>query len=320
MISFTILICTHNGNSRLPKTIEKICGLKLSEFISAEVIIVDNASSSSFEQDFFNWFSTYDKSISFKYVYESQKGKDFALSTGIKIASGDWVIVCDDDNWLDSNFLLSAATLINKYKDLSAIGARSNPVFDSGFSPPLWFEDSALQYACGEQYKFSGYLNYRQVIWGAGSVYSKTYLDLALHTSKLLLSNRRGEDSEIFYRIILLGGKIYYSNELFFEHYMPANRLVEEKHSQMMTDDQESNIILNKYNKFIKYYFLNHKKLISIIKWNFFGLLMRFKLIKIVVDKQYLLFEIFRLNSGDNDFKKIRDFYRKSKSINLLTN
>ena len=308
--TFSIIVCTHNGVSRLYKTLLHLDNLELDSYIDYEVIVVDNASDKDSNSEILNLFSRLQRKNKFSFLNEPQKGKDLALLLGIKRSKYKWIIVCDDDNWLGSDYIITAKSLICKFSDSVVFGSRSIPYISNDSIAPKWFVENSLKYACGKQYENSGYVSYRKDLWGAGCIYRKDVLFNALNVSSLLLSNMRGEDSEIFYRIIILGHKAYYSDDLFLFHHITEDRLDFENHLKMMTLNENSKKVLDKYNQFIKYYFLNHSRLLSIYKWNLVGF---FKYLGINIYrnkyKSTLMISLMTSFIIDNDFRRIKEFY-----------
>jgi glycosyltransferase involved in cell wall biosynthesis len=318
LIAFSIIICTHNGKNRLKDTLHCLEILDLNQEIDYEVIVVDNASDELCFDEFNFLVSKFSRNDKFKYLVELEKGKDLALVKGLINASNDWIIICDDDNWIQPNYLIVAKMLIERYRDVMLFGSRSIPEFQNGFEVPEWFSKNALRYACGTQYAQSGYLTFKQDIWGAGSIINKRVLKFILESEKLILTNRRGEDTEIFYRLILLDFKAFYSSELLFKHYMPESRLSEENHLNMIQSDKSSRSVLEKYHKFIKYYHFNNLRFLSKIKWIFIGFLKKFLLLKGDNSGSIGFFiDLHSFFTKDKDLKSIKSYYSKARKIRI---
>ena len=310
LIEFSILVCTLNGEFRLNETLKYLDNLIPSDKINHEVIVIDNSSSDNTES-VFREFTRYSRDSSiYNYISVLQKGKFYALKKGVEISKYKWIIVCDDDNLLMPDFLIIARSLILKYIDVVAFGSKSILHSSTHDQLPLWFQENTLRYACGEQYPFSGYVSYKQDIWGAGSIYLKSSLEVALFSQDLILTSQRGEDTEIFYRIILQGLKVYYSNDLIIMHSIANNRLNFESHIKMLEHDKFSRCILNKYNAFIKYYFLNKRPNFTRLKWCLLGLINRLMFSLVFKDTKYeWLVNIYTPFGHDKHFKAIKRFY-----------
>lgn len=100
MIKFdklTIVIPAYNEERTIYKILDKVRDVELLNNISKEIIIVDDCSSDkSFEV--LNAYSSANNHIDFKILrHEVNKGKGAALHTGIKHATGDFIIIQDAD-------------------------------------------------------------------------------------------------------------------------------------------------------------------------------------------------------------------------------
>ena len=234
-IGFSIVLCTFNGKDRLKETLSYVASLEVPASNAVELLLIDNASTdgtgSFVKETWLELGSPFPLSI----ILESRSGKGYAIETGYDAANLSRIISLDDDNWLDSDYLVKACELFEKYPDVSILQGISRGVFES--SPPDWIKDPkiAKQFVIGGAFQFSGYFpqNYFYV-WGAGLILhtsdwvSLRQLDLSFLCSKLP-GKAAGEDSELGLGLILLGKKAYYSTSLKYQHYMPTGRMTWEK-------------------------------------------------------------------------------------------
>src|SRR5688572_20235345 len=96
----TILICTYNGAQRLPATLRCIAAQQIPAAIDCELIVVNNASTDhSLETINSEWLQQH-TSIELRIITEVRPGLTFAREAGLKAARYDYIILCDDDNWL----------------------------------------------------------------------------------------------------------------------------------------------------------------------------------------------------------------------------
>jgi glycosyltransferase involved in cell wall biosynthesis len=316
-ISFSIVICTYNGANRLSSTLEKINNLLVSEYFSFNVIIVDNNSSDNTFKSSIQLKKDYSDRLDIIVLQELNQGKVYALETALNNSTSDWIVICDDDNWLINNYLIIAYTLIKSFKDVGIFGGISQLSVDQNTIVPEWFTVNSLIYAVGEQYINSGYVTYKQNLWGAGSIVKRKCLHNCIKLVEPLLKNR-GEDSEIGYRAIILGYKLYFSKNLIFEHRIDLERLNYTKHSILLNDNNISNEILKKYHLFFKYKYFSKKKYIQIIKWNLLYYISFLKLYSINnFDKSYIMINLFTKFGNDIEYATILKFYKKSLLISL---
>jgi glycosyltransferase involved in cell wall biosynthesis len=249
----TIIICTYNGVGRLSETIGHIAKL-VPEAVDWEVILADNGSSDdtiAFAKT--EWTKYGRTEVPFKIIEEGKPGKLHALQHAIEKATYEYIIVCDDDNWLAPNYVSIAYQLLDSNPEIAALGGRGIPV-TTGMLLPEWFKDYNSAYAVGPQAATTGFLKPRDVLWGAGlctrkSVYQKMYNAfpslLTEHQETNILS---AEDTEYCMRLILKGHKLYYDSSLCYEHFIPDHKLtLEFRDQKLLKGFMEANVILSKY-------------------------------------------------------------------------
>lgn len=228
---FSIIVCTYNGNSRLLPTLEHLTRLFVPTAYALELILVDNASiDCTIEFVSKNW-KILGEPFELNIISEPRPGKGYAVETGFDAARYSHLLTVDDDNWLDSEYLVKAAELLAIHPDVGLLQGTSEAVFET--PPPAWFDDPrmAKQLVVGGQQDQSGYLPADQFhVWGAGLVvYRQDWLKLRQLGFSFLTSKvpgkAAGEDSELGLGLWLLGRRIYYSTDLKFKHFMPAGRL-----------------------------------------------------------------------------------------------
>lgn len=250
----TIIICTHNGADRLSETIKHIANQSIPEEISWEVILADNAStdhSSTFAEQ--EWHKYNPSEVLFRTINEPKPGKIYALQRAIKTAQYEYLIICDDDNWLSPDYVKIAYTLLENIPEVAAIGGQGVPV-TTGNALPIWLKDYQSAYAVGSQSDKTGILGPRKLLWGAGlatrrSVYLKMYETypsfLTEYKEKNILS---AEDTEYCMRLVLKGYDLYYDDALIYQHFIPDSKLtVVFRDEKLQKGFEESNIILSKY-------------------------------------------------------------------------
>jgi glycosyltransferase involved in cell wall biosynthesis len=249
----TVIICTFNGKQRLGETITHIASQLMPENIGWEVILADNAStdgSALFAET--TWGLCTVKNVPFRVIHESQPGKIYALQHAINAANYEYLVICDDDNWLSSGYLEKAFELLQAMPDVGAIGGQGIPVTDGSF--PEWFQYHQSDYAVGPQAKSSGYMRPRDVLWGAGLVTRKSlYLEMySMYPSFLpelgIVSILSAEDTEYCMRLLLKGYKLYYDASLIYHHFIPGFKLTTSfRDEKLLKGFDDANLILRKY-------------------------------------------------------------------------
>lgn len=228
----SVIICCYNSVRRLAATLFYLAQQKSIEANNWEIIVVDNASTDGTAEAALEYWEKLRCHVPFRVVSDPRPGLANARMTGVQEAKFPFVLFCDDDNWLASNYLAVGGKLISQYEKIGIIGGKSAAVFEG--SVPDWFGLFERAFAVGEQYKMSGEVTFRyEKLWGAGAFYSKEALSYLFNNGfKPLLSDRKGKaivsggDHELFYALQLAGYKHYYNSDLCFEHFMPKGRVV----------------------------------------------------------------------------------------------
>ncbi|MBC8985439.1 glycosyltransferase family 2 protein [Pedobacter sp. N36a] len=249
----TVLVCTYNGASRLAKTIEHLASQKTRPTFQWELIVIDNASkddSAAVAQTEWNKYNL--PSVPFTVLSEQKPGKIYALEQGAARANYEYLLICDDDNWLQPDYLEKMYAILDSHPEVGAVGGQGIAVCDLP-ALPVWFKDYEEGYATGKQGPQTGDVTANGHLWGAGlgtrtSLYQKMYIGFpSLLTGRSGKQLTAGEDAEYCQRLILAGYKLYYDANLIFQHYMPENRLQSEYRVNLFQGFTESNKILHKY-------------------------------------------------------------------------
>ncbi|RZK25787.1 MAG: glycosyltransferase family 2 protein [Flavobacterium sp.] len=320
-LGISVIICCYNSANRLPQTLQYLSHQLVSNATRWEIVIVDNASTDDTAQiarEILIRFSN--QNFSFQIVKEKKPGLSFARHTGVRNALYDVVIFCDDDNWLDKSYLQHAIAIINSDKTIGALGGQGYVTSDVQI--PDWFEEYKGSYAIGKQGEVTGYVTQREYVWGAGLVTKK---DLFLSTINeelpSLLTDRKGNeltsggDNEYCQRLILLGYQLYYSEDLIFGHYMPANRLTIEYRDKLVKCQRECSMVVYQYTEAIR---LKNTKKITKIKLLFYALkhilASVFRRKKIHSRCMNIIFYFFGVGYNiDKDIRMIKHFYDASR-------
>ena len=248
----SVIICCYNSSSRIKATLQHIARQQIND-VNCEIIFVDNASSDNTgEAAKLAWSETKNTKIDFHVAYEPAAGLARARQKGISDAKFEFLIFCDDDNWLDEHYLQNTFNLFSLHADVAILGGVGTPVFESPSLKPAWFDTLYHGYAVGAQAEKETMLN---SVYGAGMAVRKSVLELVVHETPLFLSGRKknalssGEDSEICFRIRFAGYKIMYSPDLTFKHFIPANRLTWDYLKKLHAGLAKSYVVLNLYEK-----------------------------------------------------------------------
>ncbi|MES2417967.1 MAG: glycosyltransferase [Bacteroidota bacterium] len=228
----SVVVCTYNGENQLTNTFQHLFNQKQFDEVSWEIIVVDNNSTDRTSQIIATILNANETGIPIKHLTQPLQGKLAALKLGIENAQYKYLLICDDDNWLNENYLSTAYHFMETHPEIGILGGKGIPVNTSLL--PDWILPHLHNYAAAEQW--SGSADITHVIgsvYGAGMVIKKEIYDFvfkenwplylsAIRKGKMLLS---GEDTEICYIARLLGHKIYYNSDLEFMHNFPQSKI-----------------------------------------------------------------------------------------------
>lgn len=228
MNGVSVVICCYNSTANLPATLAHLA--KQSVRAQWEIVLVDNNSSDGTGQSAKHyWDENGVADVPFISVLEKQPGLSYAREAGVKASQYELVIFCDDDNWLEADYLDKAYSIVSGNPDIGILGGLNTAVSDVAF--PTWFAEMQHAYACGPQANADGLVE-RQHVTGAGMVIRKELLStLKAIGFKSLLTDRKGKelssggDSEICFAALMLHFKVVYFPELKLQHYIDERRL-----------------------------------------------------------------------------------------------
>ena len=263
----SVIICCYNSADRIGCTLEYIASQQLPARVGFQLVIVDNAST----DDTVNvvkkkWTGLNPTNIDLVIAQESKQGLSYARKKGLSCVAYDYIVFCDDDNWLDKNYLANVYNFFRINSDVVIVGGAGEPVFNDGTMVPAWFEGFKDNYATGKQADHSN--NEMQGVYGAGlAIQKKLILDRKFISLPHLLEGRKagklsaGEDSELCLKAQLLGYKVGYLEDLKFKHYIPASRLTWDYFKELHRGFARSYIAIHTYQKVLG------KKKVTAFSW-----------------------------------------------------
>lgn len=230
----SVIVCCYNSALRLPETIKYLALQEVPKHIKWEVIIVNNASKDNTSQKAIEEWGKYKLKVPFSIVDQPDLGLVNARNKGVAASKYEFCLFCDDDNWLNKNYISLAYTIMEKEPMIGILGGVGEEVCE--IEPPYWFEKYKGLFAVGHGGKISGDVSETGgEVYGAGMVIRKSvYLQLIKRGFKSKLVGRKGsklssgEDTELCYVYKLEGYKIWYDENLNFHHYLPSSRLTNE--------------------------------------------------------------------------------------------
>jgi glycosyltransferase involved in cell wall biosynthesis len=278
----SIVICTYNGAQRLPETLKHLSTQKVDPEIPWEIVVIDNASTDKTSEVAKQHWAELGSTVPMHIFLHSVPGKTGALQVGFAKAKYDYLLICDDDNWLKYNYVQLVYEIMSTSPEIGALGGKNTPVFES--EPPGWFEMAGSAYATGIQHTKNGSLdNDWEVLWGAGMALNQKALAKLNSTNfEYLLTTKRGklmvsgEDDEICYALKLIDYKILYDSRLELQHFIPQNRLNKDYLKRLMYGSATAILACEPYQRLLAYrqnlnyelkFFSRFQSLISLIKF-----------------------------------------------------
>lgn len=243
----SVIVPTYNPHHhRLAQTLQGLVTQELPQQFW-ELIIVDNNSTNHFHEKMnFSSFSN------FRILKEERQGLTFARLKGFLEAKGDIIVMVDDDNILDKNYLENVRTIFLNTPALGAAGGKSTPIFEA--TPPSWlyrFYSSLALRDLGAEIILSKWDNQYPAAApiGAGMAIRKTALKnyiskiQAGHSS---ITDRRGSslssggDNDIVLELLKDGWLTGYYPQLSLQHIIPEGRTTPQYLARLVKDSNES--------------------------------------------------------------------------------
>jgi glycosyltransferase involved in cell wall biosynthesis len=252
-VGVSVVICCHNGAARLPETLKHLARQAVPASIPWEVIVVDNASTDDTANVAARVWREAGAPAPLCLLEEARPGRSFALQTGFTAARYGVLVLVDDDNWLNPDYLERAFRQMCRHPEMGILGGKITAAFEA--EPPRWFPQYQSWYAVGPQGKTSGDITgYKSHVAGAGMVVRKPAHELLKQKGfQPLLSGGRsgnltvGEDMELCYAMMLIGYRIWYDEQLQLTHFMPKERLTRANLIKLISWERFSDPVLACY-------------------------------------------------------------------------
>jgi glycosyltransferase involved in cell wall biosynthesis len=226
----SVILPTYNPNiSRLNETIS---GLKKQTLnvMQWELIIVDNNSTPAVDIDI-TWHPNH------KVIIALNQGLTYARLMGFDQAAGRYIIMVDDDNILDKDYLANTLQIFKANPKLGAIGGKSKPLFET--SPPEWLKEFYSNLALrdmGENILTTAWKNEYPSFApiGAGMAIRQSALDVyisKINSTNTIITDRTanslnsGGDNDIVLELLKSGWEIGYFPTLVLDHIIPKLRM-----------------------------------------------------------------------------------------------
>ena len=230
MWGVSLVICSHNGASRLPVVLAHVAAQIVPRAFPWEVILIDNASTDDTAAiASMNWPDN--APCPLRVVREEKLGLTHARCRGLAEAKYEVVSFVDDDNWPAHDWVQAAAAVMARQADIGACGGQVEAEYE--LRPPDWFDRFSEYCAIGSQSRRAGDVTWsRGYLWGAGlTVRKSAWKDLTAAGFRFQLLDRSGPaltsggDAELCLALRLAGWKLWYEPTMRMKHFIPASRM-----------------------------------------------------------------------------------------------
>ncbi|MCX6953067.1 MAG: glycosyltransferase [Verrucomicrobia bacterium] len=250
MISY--VVCTHNGERTLARCLAAIIGQAGTGRAAYEVVIATNGCTDGSVMIAGRFAAAHPGLV--RHIDIRQPGKSLALRSAFNAASGRYLAVIDDDNYLSPEWeraVLARVTdpafrgVLGTAADLTAEAVRA---VSPGIAPFIHM------LAVGEQQ--ANPASVTQLAWGAGSVFSREIWDLLRKAEfDFILQGRvgptlvAGEDGELCLTAYLLGYAVEYDNSIRLQHDIKPSRLTADYLIKMARADGVVSFVMYLYQR-----------------------------------------------------------------------
>ncbi|MEX2234091.1 MAG: glycosyltransferase [Cyclobacteriaceae bacterium] len=245
----SIIICCHNGSNRLPETIRHIARQRVPAWVPWELLIVDNGSTDDSAAVARTEWQKHRVDTYMRIVKEPVLGLSYARARGFREARYEYMIMCDDDNWLEEDYVSHVYEILSEKPNIGALGGFGKLVYE--IDPPA--VELSYIFAAGEQAPRSGKVMENKV-YGAGCVIRHcAYQKLLGSGFKSLLTDRRGTelssggDYELCFALAIMGYDIWYDDRLRFTHFVTRERLTWEYYLRYAYESSKCFNVLTSY-------------------------------------------------------------------------
>lgn len=225
----SVIICCYNSGWIIARCLEALKKQVLPSDINWEVVLVDNNCTDDTVKIAAETMR--DSGIDFRIVEEKEPGLANAREKGISEVKYKYVVYCDDDNLLCSNYLRTVYNLFEVHSDVGAIGGKGIAEFECEPDPRIL--PGIEGYAIGSQ------TNHKNWLFGAGmALRTELVRDVYKSQTRFLVGRMGGEllagdDTELSLSVVIRGFKTYPTDEISYVHVLRSNRLTWEYNKKM---------------------------------------------------------------------------------------
>lgn len=226
----TVVLCTYNRCRSLAKALESVAVSELPGSAEWEVLVVDNNSRDQTRDVVEGFCARYPGH--FRYVFEPQPGKSYALNRGIREAHGEVLAFMDDDVVVEPTWL---SFLTAPFQDSRWAGAGGRIAPESGFTCPRWLALHGPYAMGGVLALFDRGDKPTELDWapyGTNMAFRRTmfekYGGFRTELGPAPGSEIRNEDTDFGRRVMDAGEHLFYEPAAVVYHEIPQTRVSKE--------------------------------------------------------------------------------------------
>jgi len=230
-MDISVIICTYNRCESLRRTLEMCGTLQIPVGVTWELLVVDNNSTDCTKEVCHGFTGK----LPLRYVFEPRQGKSFALNQSIGAATGELLLLTDDDVDLNPNWLIEFRQAAFQHPDAIFFGGKILPRWEN--RPPRWLAENAKSLlsgvsVCFDQGNVERFLAPGEdVFYGANMALRKSIIEKGFRYREDLGiegSSRIGaEDVEFMRALVTTGYKGFYTPKAVIYHRNPPHRMTE---------------------------------------------------------------------------------------------
>jgi glycosyltransferase involved in cell wall biosynthesis len=224
----SVVICCYNSSTRIVKVLEHLA-LQQGSF-AGEIILVDNCCTDDTVAKARQYWNREVRNMPLSVIQENQAGLTYARIAGTRAAQYETLVFCDDDNWLDKNYLQQAFTVMGNYPEVGIAGGEITAFYEKPI--PEDFESMSAYLAISKPQADGIITKNSPFLPGAGLVVRRSTLIQIIDSGfQFFCSDRVGKslssggDSELSMALVLAGYEVYFSNALRLQHFITAERI-----------------------------------------------------------------------------------------------
>ena len=216
----SVIICTHNRAAALTPCLTSILrAINTAPQAETEILIVDNNSTDNTRATVADWHAVH-SNCNLRIVCEPQKGLSYARNCGLYHATGELLLMIDDDCVMDENYIKNA--LAYDALDTSPVLRGGSVFLGDPTDQPLTIKTDAVRQSWSRKYSSGRHENLGNTLLGCNMMMRRTLVDeigpfdIALGAGSGIPG---GEDTDYIFRTYIRGFEIEYAPDLKIHHF-----------------------------------------------------------------------------------------------------